>query len=437
MPALSAHVPGPAAIPLAAIPLAAIPERVRLSVSANLPVGAPRVPRAQSTAATLLPSLRFKVRQDGRISNHAAFLGTFQSFWNDPNGDCLFASFKQSLGPNCSDSMQTMRSKVVDFVQRLPDAEKINAVAAHIMREMEYRNKRYDMFKAKNAMLDAENPAKTLASPYFTTGWDLYSRDMKGTGWAGGHEAIALGNLYSVNVAVWTLASDRAKTASFLDHLNLTVDPHSSRTVHLLNIGNRHYEATSLPQHTYPVTVHASEAAGGESGGVQQDSHIGAESANAQLPNINIAAPQLDISMVSRLSESLSMNDDSIDNCSASSTVQLNQDINEYCGLLLNRKEYLVSIEQGIKIFEMRTVNREALPPKVVFHPSKKLWNTPESEGGYSKNIEAFLGTPTAALTSAQGILDRTRNGQDVGMSEIQVRQWFEALKQRRSISTR
>ena len=242
-----------------------------LSGNDNAPPRSQKAPKTSSVSnkeQRLSPSRTFTIASQGRLSNMQDFRKAFTSFENSGAGDCLFESFRQSL--QLTDSVLEMRSNMVTRLLHAPDdATRVSQLNEHIMREIDVRNEDYMGWGADGNEGMNERTARILiTSPHFQRLWDQYTDDMQyNAAYAGGAEAAALADMYGVNVSVWT-HNRRNNTATHLTtHLQ---SPPAPQTVHLLSIGNNHYEATNLPAPAYPILVDPSSQSQIRTRGAQQ-----------------------------------------------------------------------------------------------------------------------------------------------------------------------
>lgn len=230
---------------------------------------APKASSVSTKGQRLSPSRTFTIASQGRVSNMRDFRRPFRSYYNSGEGDCLFESFRQSL--QLSDSVLEMRSNMVSRLLHVSEDDlRVAQINEHLMREIDARNEAYMGWGALgNDGLNAHTARVTLDSPHFALLWERYTEDMMyGAAYAGGAEATALADMFGVNVTIWTY-NERSDTATHLT-THLQSQP-STRTVHLLSIGNNHYEATNLPPAAYPILVIPSSQSQIQTrGGVQQ-----------------------------------------------------------------------------------------------------------------------------------------------------------------------
>ena len=337
-------------------------------------------PRRPLTRTKLVASRTFTINSEGRISNMQALHKAFTSFDNLGNGDCLFESFKQSC-PHITANYKEMRANMVRHIESIADPQiRVGHLNEHVFREADAGNRRYRKYRGIG--LDEQHPLLTLHSHEFAQLWQQYCDEMKADAYAGQREAISLAEMYGVNLTIWIFNHRNDKAHHSLTHV---LQPPAARTVHILSIDNIHFEATSLPQEVYPVICDLSGAAARSSRTRSQQkpdddnsssakaiSQIGLHTANPFLKRLatSIAA----VHSVQKASSTLV----SLEKEASS------QNINDYCGMVLNTRELLEAIRKGPKIFELRTAKREDLPPFIVFHPNKAV-----QDGGYSLNIEA------------------------------------------------
>jgi len=237
----------------------------------NTPPRSQKAPKTSSVSnkeQRLARSQTFTIASQGRVSNMQDFRKTFTSFENSGAGDCLFESFRQSL--QLTDSVLDMRSNMVARLLHAPDdATRVSQLNEHIMREIDARNEDYMGWGTDgNEGMDESTARILITSPHFQRLWDQYTEDMQyNAAYAGGAEAAALADMYGVNVSVWN-HNRRNNTATHLTtHLQV---PPAPQTVHLLSIGNNHYEATNLPAPAYPLFADPSSQSQIRTRGAQQ-----------------------------------------------------------------------------------------------------------------------------------------------------------------------
>lgn len=349
----------------------------------------------------LTASKTFRIASEGRISNMLPFRPSFKSFKNSGCGDCLFESFKQIL--NLTDRVLEMREAVVTRLTKASDQQRVAQLNEHIMREIEFRNTKYMGYGFSGGDgLDDTNARNTLISSRFSELWDKYSVDMQTRhAFAGGAELVALADIYAVNVTVWAYHGATETARHITTHLQ---SPPANRTVHLLNLGNVHYEATNLPIHEYPVIQ------------APDHSHLRRSSRKSQPVDLTVhvqTTPDTSTSVVE--SSPASAPDSDLHQSPESQPAPiLRPPIEDYCGLVLNSQSYFESILNGTKIYEVRNISRQ-LQPRVVFHPSKNV-----RDQGYTQNIEAEISPfkHDLEIRTAQALLAVTNNGTDLGLTE-------------------
>jgi hypothetical protein len=145
---------------------------------------------------------------------------------------------------------------MVARLQYSTDDMRVTQLNEHIMREIDAGNVDYLGFGNLN-----ESTARiTIDSPDFVQLWERYKEDMEhDAAWGGNTEAIALANLYDVNVSLWGHNTERSVATHIATHLQT---PPAPRTVYLLNTDNIHYEATNLPIATFPQIADLSSRQG-------------------------------------------------------------------------------------------------------------------------------------------------------------------------------
>jgi hypothetical protein len=327
----------------------------------------------------------------------------YRSYHNSGEGDCLFESFRQSL--QLEDTVSHMRSEFSEMVKRLElasESSRVSQLNEHIMREIETGNVTYmgygfgggDGFDERNARL-------TLISSQFSELWAAYTEDMNDAAYAGNAEAITFASMYSVNLTIWAY-NPRNDTASHIT--TILQSPPASKTVHLLNQNNFHFESTSLPNNCYPLISDPSpqQAVATRSNRVPQSGSdkcslpIPANPGHNSIPSILVQA----------------------DNTVPVQPLILNPDIHEYSGLVLNDLRFFKAILDGYKIFEVRTISRPNIRPRIVFHPNKRI-----RDGGYAQNIEAKIKCfqHEIPITNAVELLAATNNGAHLGLNEEQT----------------
>ena len=218
-----------------------------------------RKERDQSSSGQRLAAPRkvqshtFSIASQGRIANMKDFRGSFRSYENSGAGDCLFESFRQALG--MTDPVLLMLSQMVAQLQYSTDNMRVTQLNEHIMREIDAGNLDYMGFRD----LNESNTVITMDSADFVQLWHRYKEDMEqDNAWGGWSEAVALANLYKVNVSVWHHNTHNSTATHITTHLQ---SPPADRTVHLLNTNNVHYEATNLQMTTFPQIADLSSQA--------------------------------------------------------------------------------------------------------------------------------------------------------------------------------
>jgi hypothetical protein len=98
--------------------------------------------------------------------------------------------------------------------------------------------------------------------------------------------------------------------------------------------------------------------------------------------------------------------------------------IEDYCGLVLNSERYFRSILKGEKIYEVRTIRRSQLPPRIVLHPSRSV-----RDGGYTQNIEAKIAPfqHEIPLWTVEELLAATNDGLQLGLDAKETRAFVAA----------
>ena len=421
----------------------------------NSSSGPPKARAAQSNARPPRrpqQSREFSIASQGRIANMQHFRGRFKSFENDGNGNCLFESFRQTL--HLTDPILKMRRDMVHRLQQAPNATRISQLNEHIMREIEASNEAYMGWgMSGNDGLDEHSARITIISEKFSDIWQQYANDMQNNAaYAGGAEAAALADMYGVNVTVWR-HNERNGIATHLTTYLQT--PPAPRTVHLLSIGNAHYEATSLPEAHYPVVSDPSSRAPQSTRSSQalQSSHSGNPAPS--VPVTVIAAPNVNASEL--VAESVSLSDHAAESGLVSASAiglvadpslipaseivptselpppeVLRPNIEEYCGLVLNDEKYFHAILDGVKIYEVRVVSRINLPPRIIFHPNKTV-----QASGYTQNIEAMVHPfeHERPLTNAGELLGATASGKHLGMTEEETREFVAQAKKKNKMA--
>ena len=368
-------------------------------------------------------SWQFTVASQGRISNMQHFRRRFQSFKNKGNGDCLFESFRQILG--ITDSVLTMRRDMVHRLEQAPNQTRISQLNEHIMREIDTRNEDYMGWgMSGDDGLDESRARITIISEKFSAIWQRYAEDMQyNSAYAGGAEAAALADMYNVNLTIWR-HSERTSTITHLTtHLQT---PPALRTVHLLSINNAHYEATNLPKAEYPLFSDPSSRAPQSTRSTQA---LQSPSRNPAPPVPVIDVPHVNASDPVADSESISDLVAESDLAPASDLPQpelLRPNIEDYCGLVLNEERYFHAILNDEKIYEVRTVSRTNLPPRIVFHPNRSI-----RDQGYTQNIEAKISPfehkrPLKTITE---LLEATQNGKQLGLTEQETETFVEKAR--------
>jgi hypothetical protein len=224
---------------------------------------------------------------------------------------------------------------------------------------------------------------------------------MNDAAYAGNAEAIALASMYSVNLTIWAY-NPRNDTASHIT--TILQSPPASKTVHLLNQDNIHFESTSLPNHCYPLISDPSpqQAVATRSNRATQS---GSDKCSLPIP-AHTSIPTI-----------LVQADNTVP-VQALIPEILNPDIDEYSGLVLNDQRFFKAILDGDKIFEVRTISRPNIRSRIVFHPNKSI-----RDGGYTQNIEAKIKCfqHEVPITNAVELLAATNNGAHLGLDEEQT----------------
>ena len=370
----------------------------------------------------LMESRRFTIASEGRISNMQHFRKQFKSFHNSGEGDCLFESFRQSL--QLTDSVQNMRNRLVDGFETAPPFTRVSQLNEHIMRELDVHNRNYAGYTA----LSEVDAHLTIQSQAFTSLWAQYVDDMANDhAYAGNAEAAALAAMYGVNVSIWAYRTRSSITTAthLISHLQ---SPLATRTVHILNISNGHYESTNMPMDQHPILPD-----------ISLQSAISPGIPNSQLSSTrSLQSPMLQNAAASSAPSSAAqatLHD-------ATPQVPLSEDqfratqhpiehapkIEDYCGLVLNDQSYFHAILNKTKIYELRTTKSTCLRPRVVLHPNKNI-----RDSGYQQNIEAEIQAHLhdKPLSTAKDVLDATSNGADLGLTEEQTRQLVREAKQK------
>ncbi len=96
--------------------------------------------------------------------------------------------------------------------------------------------------------------------------------------------------------------------------------------------------------------------------------------------------------------------------------------------MVLNEEAYFQAILDSIKKYEVRIVSRQDIPPRIVFHPNKQI-----RDGGYTQNIEAkiFCHQHDKELRTAQDLLQATKNGAELGLTETQTVKFVDHAKKK------
>jgi hypothetical protein len=137
-----------------------------------------------------------------------------------------------------------MRAKMVRHIESIQDPQiRVNHLNEHVFREADAGNRMYTQYR--RAGLNEQHPLLTLHSLDFAQLWQTYCEQMRGHGFAGQKEAISLAEMYGVNLTIWIFNARNDKASQSLTHV---LQPPAARTVHILNISNIHFEATSLPK---------------------------------------------------------------------------------------------------------------------------------------------------------------------------------------------
>ena len=327
----------------------------------------------------------------------------YKSFHNSGEGDCLFESFRQSL--QLDDTVSHMRSEMVKRLELAPESSRVSQLNEHIMREIETGNETYMGYGFGGGDgLDERNARFTLISAQFSELWAAYTEDMSDAAYAGNAEAISLASMYSVNLTIWAY-NQRNHTASHIT--TILQSPPASKTVHLLNQDNIHFESTSLPNHCYPLISDPSpqQAVATRSNRAPQS---GSDKCSLSLP-----ADQCVHSIPTILVQA-----DTTILVQAPIREILNPHIDEYSGLVLNDQRFFKAILNGDKIFEVRTISRPNIRPRIVLHPNKSI-----RDGGYTQNIEAKnkCFQHEIPITNAAELLAATNNGAHLGLDEEQT----------------
>jgi hypothetical protein len=181
-------------------------------------------------------------------------------------------------------------------------------------------------------------------------------------------------------------------------------NPPAARTVHILSVQNIHYEATNLPDSDYPLISDPSAQQALPTRSRQQQSPS-ANNPTPPAPNSNTTTEA-----ASNLSLSVSKSTDA---------PPPRPDIADYCGLVLNKEIYFHAILRGEKIYEVRTISRLILPPRIVLHPNKTV-----RDHGYTQNIEAMISPfqHEKQIKTAAALLTATNNGKQLGLTEAETR---------------
>ena len=314
------------------------------------------------------------------------------SYENTGEGDCLFESFKQYL--HLDHSVLSMRTAMVHNLAQAPHDSRVSQLNEHLMRELDARNEHYMGWGFRGADgLDEQAARNTVISQNFVGVSERYAEDMQfNSAYAGNAEAVALSNMYGCNLTIWRY-KERNSTATHL--MTYLQQPPSEKTVHLLSIDNLHYESTNLPSNIYPV----------------------------------IDAPSSRHALSTRAKPAKTDEDSQAINDSDPALQELSRPgIEEYCGLVLNDKAYFQAILDEIKIYEVRIVSRQDIPPRIVFHPNRQI-----RDGGYTQNIEAkiFCYQHDKELRTAQDLLQATNNGAQLGLTETQTVKFVEEAKKK------
>jgi hypothetical protein len=252
--------------------------------------------------------------------------------------------------------------------------------------------------------------------------------------------------MYGVNVTVWR-HNQRNSTATHLTTYLQT--PPAPRTVHLLSIGNAHYEATSLPEADYPLLSDPSSRAPQST---RSSKALQSSLSVNPAPSVPvIAAPEVNasdlvaepVSLSDHVAESGLISASEIGLVAGPSLIPASKivptselappeillpNIEEYCGLVLNDEKYFHAILDGVKIYEVRVVSRFNLPPRIIFHPNKTV-----QASGYTQNIEAMVHPfeHDRPLTNAEELLGVTANGKHLGMTEDETSEFVAQAKKK------
>ena len=344
---------------------------------------------------------------------------TYKSFENSGAGDCLFESFKQFL--QLPDTVMNMRSDMVNQLEHASEEIRVSQLNEHIMREIDARNEKYMGWGINGGEgLDARNARITFISSRFSELWALYVRDMQySAAYAGSAEIVALTNMYGVNVTIWAHCEQSSTASHLMTHLQ---SPPACRTVHLLNLGNIHYEATNLPDCEYPIVAALRPSARPVRGASQAAQHLPSSASPLPGNHLEMYSSTITDSTASATDPALPQSKTS--DCHSDPISR--PPIQEYCGLVLDSETYFHSIINNVKIYEVRTIRRTQLCPRILFHPGKKV-----RDSGYTQNIEAKISPyqHDKMINSAQALLNATNNGKDLGLTEEETRKFVADAK--------
>ena len=160
----------------------------------------------------------------------------------------MFHSVRQGLQMTDADmTISKMRSDMIHWMNCTPDAAlRISQINEHKFREQEVE----DPFWMACPELNEQTPNETILSSAFHSQWDRYVAEMKDNAFTGGKEIMAVSEMLYINIAVWTY-KHQSKTANFTA---LCSPPQLAlNTIHLLFVGNNHYEYLDLPKTFCPT----------------------------------------------------------------------------------------------------------------------------------------------------------------------------------------
>ena len=216
----------------------------------SLEIAKPAAPSKRKKSSALAISNRVKISQ-AYVSNFNDLpnnQGLFKSYANCGNGHCMFESVRQSLNIE-SDSewtIQHLRDEVIQhiYLNNTP-ADRIIALNEHKYRELDFHNNSW-----RSDDLNEQTPEATIHSMVFNEQWSRYIHEMQHNAYTGGKEIAAVCQLLDVNIAVWKYNEVR-NTAEITATFNTSTN--RDETVHLLYLGEHHYEFLDLPKTFCPL----------------------------------------------------------------------------------------------------------------------------------------------------------------------------------------